>query len=132
MILNFLSTKRGSKFLNSSIIKSLRPYFNKRGIIHAAMDAGITVVVVLLFVMITTQIGMGFSTPNNIKQLMFFLPIAFAYGWIADILIDTFKIFGKDLDSYYKEAGAGFWGGSALVFSIIISYIKEKFILNYL
>ena len=40
ILLNFLSTKTGSKLFNSQIIKSLRPYFKKRGVIRAALDAG--------------------------------------------------------------------------------------------
>ena len=132
IILNFLSTKRGSKFFNSEIIKSLRPYFEKRTVLQAAIDAGLTIVIVLLLVMATTQLTMGYSVPNNIKQLICFSLIAFVYGWIADILIDKFKIFGNDLDNYYKIAGSGFWGASAFIFSIIISYIKEKIILKYL
>lgn len=132
IVLNFLSTKTGSKLFNSQIIKSLRPYFKKRGVIRAAIDAGITIVIVLLLVMGTSCLGMGFNTPNNIKQLTLFLLVAFTYGWVADILIDKFKIFGADLDDYYKVAGAGFWGSLALVFSIIISYIKERLILKYI
>ena len=124
MVLNFLSTTSGSKLFNSQIIKSLRPYFKKRGILQAAIDAGLTVIIVLMIVMATSSLILGFSTPNNIKQLSFFLPIAFIYGWIADVFIRDFKIFGGDLDKYYSVAGAGLWGAAAITFSIIISYIK--------
>ena len=132
LILNFLSTKRGSRLFNSQIIKSLQPYFKKRGVLQAGISAGLTVVIVLLFVMFVSSLLLGFSTPGNIKQLMFFTPLAFVFGFIANILIKDFKIFGNDLDKYYKIAGAGLWGGAALTFSVIISYIKQKFILQYL
>ena len=132
MLLNFLSTKQGSRFFNSTIIKSLRPYFDKRGVLQAAIDAGLTIIIVLMIAMVTSHVILGFSTPNNIKQLTYFIPIAFAYGFIADIFIKDFKIFGNDLDKYYTVAGAGFWGALALVFSVVLSYIKEKFILQYL
>jgi hypothetical protein len=36
------------------------------------------------------------------------------------------KIFGNKLDRYYKELGAGFWGATAFVFSIVISYNIQK------
>ena len=52
LILNFLSTKEGSRYFKSTIIQSLRPYFDKRSVLRAALDAGITIVVVLLFVMV--------------------------------------------------------------------------------
>jgi hypothetical protein len=47
-------------------------------------------------------------------------------GYSIDIIIDKLKIFGNDLDLYYKTAGAGLWGALAFVFSIIISYIIQK------
>jgi hypothetical protein len=132
MVLNFLSTARGSKIFNSQIIKSLRPYFKKRSVLQAAIDAGLTVIIVLIIVMFTSSLILGFSTPNNIKQLVFFIPLAFVYGWIADVIIRDYKVFGTDLEKYYSEAGAGLWGGGAIVFTVILSYIKEKFLLQYL
>ena len=48
------------------------------------------------------------------------------WGRIIDILIDEVKLFGNSLDKYYKEAGAGFWGAMAFIFSIIISLILLK------
>jgi hypothetical protein len=42
----------------------------------------------------------------------------------------SFKEIYNDLDLYYKVAGAGLWGALAFVFSIIISYIIQKIIVN--
>ena len=47
LILNFLSSNTCSKIYTSAIIKSLQPYFKNRSILKAAIDACITVVVVL-------------------------------------------------------------------------------------
>ena len=132
IILNFLSTKRGSQLFNSKIIISLRPYFNNHGIIHSAINAGVTIIAVLALVMFTSQFILGFNTPKNIKQLVFFLLLSAIYGYIADVFIDKFEIFGDDLKPYYKQPGAKFWGATALVFSIVISYTANKLILRYL
>ena len=56
-----------------------------------------------------------------------FILISFPLGYVIDIIIDKFKIFGNDLDLYYKIAGAGLWGALAFVFSIIISYIIQNY-----
>ena len=66
IILNFLSTKEGSKYFKSRIIQSLRPYFDKRSVLRAGLDAGITIVVVLLFVMFMSKLILGFTVPNDI------------------------------------------------------------------
>ena len=97
LILNFLSTKEGSKYYKSRIIQSLRPYFDKRSVLRAALDAGITIVVVLLFVMLMSKLIFGFAVPNDIIQLNFFSVIAFFAGFVADKFIDDYKIFGNDL-----------------------------------
>ena len=131
LILNFLSTKEGSKYYHSKIIRSLRPYFDKRGPLRAAFDAGVTIVVVLLFVMFVSKLIFGFAVPKDIIQLNFFSAIAFFSGFAADKYIDHHKIFGRDLDAYYREAGAGLWGGLALVFAVVISYMKQKLLVKY-
>ena len=63
---------------------------------------------------------------NN--ELIKFVCLAFPLGYIIDIIIDKFKIFGNELDLYYKTAGAGLWGALAFVFSIIISYLIQNII----
>ena len=68
---------------------------------------------------------------NDIIQLNFFSAIAFFSGFAADKYIDNHKIFGTDLNAYYKEVGAGLWGGLALVFAVVISYMKQKLLVKY-
>jgi hypothetical protein len=73
---------------------------------------------------------LGFYIPHNNNELIKFIGIAFPLGYAVDIIIDRFKIFGNDLELYYKIAGAGLWGALAFVFSIIISYLIQKYFLK--
>ena len=68
----------------------------------------------------------GFYVPSNNNELIKYICIAFPLGFIIDIIIDKFKIFGNSLDLYYKVAGAGLCGALAFVFSIIISYYIQN------
>lgn len=129
LILNFLSSNYGSRFYKSDIIKSLQPYFKNRSILKAASDAGVTVGVVLIICMVFSFYLLGYAVPNNTFELLQFIVISFIFGYISDVLIEQWQIFGTDLDEYYKVAGAGFWGALALVFSVIISYLKQKIFL---
>jgi len=131
LILNFLSSNTGSRFHKSRIIKSLQIYFKKRSIFRAGLDAGLTVIIVLIMCMVISKLILGYLVPNNWLQLLYFCIICFILGYIADIKIEDWKIFGNDLDNYYKVAGAGFWGALALVFSVVISFIKQKYFLAY-
>lgn len=123
IILNFLSRNSLIKEYNLKIILSLRPYFKNKSIIKSAIYAGLTIVVALLINILLSKKIFGFYTPCNINELIKFTCIAFPLGYIIDIIIDKFKIFGNELDLYYKVAGAGLWGALAFVFSIIISYL---------
>ena len=118
IVLNFLSRQKTML----SGIKALKPYFIKHSVFIAALYAGITVVVTLAFmllVMFTLQIEY-----SNFNLISF----SFVAGFIADILIEKLKIFGKDLDEYYKKVGAGLWGGLAIMFSVINTVVALYFI----
>ena len=121
--LNLLSRNSLTKDYNLKIILSLRPYFKNKSMIKCAVYAGITIVIALLINMLITKNVLGFFIPHNINELIKFIGIAFPLGYAIDIIIDKLKIFGNDLDLYYKTAGAGLWGALAFVFSIIISYL---------
>jgi len=123
IILNFLSRNSLIKKYNLKIILSLTPYFKNKSIIQSAIYAGITIVVALLINILISKNIFGFYTPSNNNELIKFICVAFPLGYAIDIIIDKFKIFGNDLDLYYKVAGAGLWGALAFVFSIIISYL---------
>ena len=121
--LNLLTRNSLTKYYNLKIILSLRPYFKNKSMIKCAVYAGITIVVALLINILISKNLLGFYIPHNITELIKFIGIAFPLGYVTDIIINKLKIFGNDLDLYYKVAGAGLWGALAFVFSIIISYL---------
>lgn len=123
ILLNILSKNLLIKKYNLKIILSLKPYFKNKSIIQSSIYAGITIIVALLINMLISKTIFGFYVPCNNNELLKFVCIAFPLGYIIDIIIDNFKIFGSSLDLYYKVAGAGLWGALAFVFSIIISYL---------
>ena len=121
IILNDLST-------NFNVVTSLKSYFYKHSIIKSAFDAGMTILFALVITMFFSYLLFGFVMPNNFTNLIYFSILAFLIGYILDILIYKLKIFGNRLNIYYKTLGAGFWGGLAFVFSIVISYFIQKYI----
>lgn len=123
IILNLLSSSLIAKKYNFKIILSLKPYFKNKSIIESAMYAGLTIIAALLITILASKTILGFCLPNNNNELIKFICIAFPLGYIIDIIIDRFKIFGNDLELYYKIAGSGLWGALAFIFSIIISYL---------
>jgi len=119
LFLNFLSRKNTTKTINS-----LRSYFTHyNNPFLTALYAGLTVVVVLIINILLVKLLFGFSVPQNIQQLIRFLSLAGPLGYLADVFIYKYKVFGNTLDAYYKVGGAGLWGAAAFVFSIVISYI---------
>jgi hypothetical protein len=125
--LNLLSRNSLTKYYNLKIILSLRHYFKNKSMIKCAVYAGITIVIALLINILISKNLLGFSIPHNNTELIKFVGIAFPLGYVIDIIIDKLKIFGNDLNLYYKVAGAGLWGALAFVFSIIISYLIQKY-----
>ena len=105
IILNDLSQLEQFKFLH------LKSYFEGKSIIIPAVYAGITVFICILSVLFFTQ---------NITSYNYYL-YSFISGYLIDILIEKYKIFGNDLDNYYANIGSGLWGGLAILFSSIIS-----------
>lgn len=112
VLLNHLSQKPTS----SKIIKSLKPYFDKHTPLEAALYAAITTAPLCY---------LAWKIRNTfVDKIMF----AFIVGCVADILIDTYKVFGDSLDLYYEEAGAGFWGGAAIAGALFIARFVAIFL----
>ena len=109
-------------------LHSLESYFNNQSIIKCAFVAGLTVVIALLINMGCSYFLFSFMVPNNLIQLTCFCILAFFIGYLIDIIIYKFKII-DGLTNYYKDFGAGLWGAIAFVFSIVISYFIQKYIL---
>ncbi len=123
IVLNDLSK---SSYINSPIIKSLQPYFKKKLIIEAGFYAGLTVILTLIPILILYKYLLPIF---DIPELLLLTLLGFIIGYLVDILIEKLDIFGASLHKYYKLAGSGFYGGLAIVFSIITSYILQIYLL---
>ena len=112
-------------------IRALLPYFKYyNSVILTGIYAGFTVVSVLLITILFSYFFLGFTDPRTKEQLIKFLILAFPLGYLADIIIYKYHIFGKTLDPFYKIAGAGFGGAISFLFSLIVSYLFLSLIYN--
>jgi hypothetical protein len=108
IVLNVLS-----RYKVTQILSSLLPYFKENGILKSAILAGITTYISAYI----TLVVFGQSIIG-----------AFVVGYILDIVIDKYNIFGDSLKPYYKTAGSGLWGGMAIMFAMIISLFLNNYI----
>jgi hypothetical protein len=133
IIINFFVSFFSDIVLNdlSKYIKSLQSYFNNQSIIKCAFVAGLTIVIALLINMVLSYFLFSFMVPTNFIQLTCFCILAFFIGYLIDIIIYKFNII-DGLTNYYNAFGAGLWGAIAFVFSIVISYFIQKYILPLL
>lgn len=111
-------------------INTLKPYFKNKYVLEAGVYAGLTVISCLIVVLILSQKIFNFYIPNTFNQLINFLLIAYPLGYYYDYLIYKHKIFGDSLDEYYQKLGVGHWGALAFSFSIIISFILQKYFIR--
>ena len=123
IVLNDLSRMKN---IDMPIIKSLQPYFQKKLIIEAGFYAGLTVVLTLIPILILHKYLLPIF---HIPEILLLIILGFIIGYLVDILIEKIDIFGPSLHQYYKLAGSGFYGGLAIVFSIIVSYILQIYLL---
>lgn len=127
IILNDLSRKPASQLFPSKIIQSLNIYFLNKSIIQAGIYAGLTVIVVLIPTIILFNLYF-----DIFKNKLLFTIFSFITGFISDIIIEKINIFGNTLKPFYKLAGSGFWGGLAIAFSVVISYLIQIYLLPIL
>lgn len=133
IVLNFFVGFFSDIVLNiTNIVTSLKPYFSGKTMIESAIYAGITIVCALLITMFFSDILFHFTVPNNLQELMKFSALAFFIGYISDYVIYYMHVFGNRLDLYYKTLGIGFWGAMAFLFSILISYFIQKYIIPHI
>ena len=116
----------------SKIIDSLKPYFKNKSIIISGIYAGITICITLVGVSLLSKIIYNFYVPNTFRELFKYLILAFPIGYVVDIGIEKLNIFGNSLVFYYKKAVAGFWGAIAFIFSIIIIFLLQKYLIPLL
>lgn len=126
ILLNILSRLSFSP----KIIQSLKIYFEHSNFIITGIYAGLTIIVALILCSTFSIFLFEFNFPNSKKELSKYLLLAIPIGYLFDIFIYKYKIFGSLLDPYYKLAGAGFWGMLAFLFSILISYFIMKIIIG--
>jgi len=129
--LNFLIGFFSDIALNlTNLVPSLKPYFKNKTIIGSAIYAGLTILVALLITMAVSKMTFGFSIPLQMNQFYKFIILTSIIGYLADWYIYKAKVFGQDLDQYYKSLGIGFWGSAAFVFSVFLSYFLVKLVGN--
>ena len=132
IVLNDLTNPKLKPYPLQNKIQSLKPYFENKLITLSGIYAALTITVSLIPVSLTTNYFFKMKYPNNFKNLLTFSIISFIYGYIIVILIDEFKLFGNTLDLYYSEVGRGLWGAIAFLFSIIISFILNIYLIPLL
>ena len=113
-----------------NIVPSLKPYFKNKTIIYSALYAGLTILVALLITMLLSFMIFGFLMPLQMEEFYKFIALTAIVGYLADWYIYKAKVFGSDLDQYYKSLGVGFWGSAAFVFSVVTSYFLIKLVGN--
>jgi hypothetical protein len=133
IVLNYLSRQN---YVPASI-KALKVYFLRKSIKNAtirdlisAVNAGLTIVSAILLTMFLSYGVFNFAHPRTLSQLYRFLVLAFPIGYLMDIIIEKTELFGPTLKPFYKEAGAGFWGAAAFIFSILIAYMVSVYAIS--
>lgn len=121
IILNHLSNY---DFIN---LNTLKPYFNNKSIIEAAIYAGITVYLIVLIIVLIFKLIYKRYLPDNKNEYIVFLLITFILGFIGDYIIYWIDIFPK-LKLYYETVGIGLWGGLAILFSVIVSLLIKHIV----
>jgi len=131
VIINFLIGFFSDIVLNlTNLVPSLKPYFKNKTIIGSAIYAGLTIVIALFITMVLSSIVFGFLVPLQMYQFIIFIILTAIIGYLADWYIYKAKVFGSDLDQYYKSLGAGFWGSAAFIVSVSASYFLIKLVGN--
>ena len=127
IILNDLSTLNQYKSFSSLV-----PYFKNKYIVEAGVYAGMTIVIALVCLMVLSKLVFGYYVPNTKYQLTKYGCLAYVLGYVIDVLIEKYSVFGTSLDKFYKTVGSGHSGAVAFVFSVIISYFLQNNLLPIL
>tara|TARA_B100001093_G_C26800753_1_gene1003278 strand:- start:311 stop:781 length:471 start_codon:yes stop_codon:yes gene_type:complete len=129
VFLNFIANKDIYK-----PISSLKPYFQNKSVFKAGIYASLTVLIIVAIIMKLFYYLYGKYLPETNShmhnEIVVYLLITFAIGFIADIIIYKINIFPK-LKLYYQSVGMGLWGALAILFSVIISLFGVYLYQNY-
>lgn len=112
-IVGFLSDLVIRDLVTIGYMQSLNEYFKDKLIIESGIYAGLTIIITLGIIYLI------YPKIDNIKE---FLAVAFIIGYIVDILIKDYKVFGDSLDAFYEEYSAGLLGSLSIIFTIVISH----------
>ena len=119
-----------SKYSKIKAFKSLSPYFKKKSIVGAGIYAGLTVAIATILLMIIYNTIFNTYLPNTssfkyssstfMVYFIFFI-IAYLIGYAMDVFIYKMNIF-DNLQTFYKEVGAGNGGALSFIFSLSLSF----------
>jgi ABC-type bacteriocin/lantibiotic exporter with double-glycine peptidase domain len=126
-----------SKYSKIKAFKLLSPYFKKNSIVGAGIYAGLTVGFATLILMFLYKSIFNTYLPNTNSLYLFtsifmvyfiFFVIAYLIGYAMDVFIYRMNVF-DNLESFYKEVGAGNGGALSFVFSLGVSFIVLKMVM---
>ncbi len=126
-----------SKYSKVKAFKSLSPYFKKNSIVGAGIYAGLTVGVATTILMILYKVVFNTYLPyTNSHQLLsttfmvyfIFFILAYFIGYAMDVFIYRMNVF-DNLQSFYKEVGAGNGGALSFLFSLVVSFVVMKIVI---
>jgi hypothetical protein len=119
-----------SKYSKIKAFRSLSPYFKKKSIVGAGIYAGLTVAIATILLMIIYNTIFNTYLPNTssfkyssstfMVYFIFFI-IAYLIGYAMDVFIYKMNIF-DNLQTFYKEVGAGNGGALSFIFSLSLSF----------
>lgn len=119
-----------SKYSKIKAFKSLLPYFKKKTIVGAGIYAGLTIAVATILLMmlynaifnsyLPNTSSFIFSSSTYMAYFIFFI-IAYFIGYALDVFIYKMNIF-DNLQTFYKEVGAGNGGAISFIFSLTLSF----------
>ena len=105
-------------------------YFKKKSIVGAGIYAGLTVAIATILLMIIYNTIFNTYLPNTssfkyssstfMVYFIFFI-IAYLIGYAMDVFIYKMNIF-DNLQTFYKEVGAGNGGALSFIFSLSLSF----------
>lgn len=119
-----------SKYSKIKAFRSLSPYFKKKSIVGAGIYAGLTVAVATILLMILYNMIFNTYLPNansfkysSSTFMVYFISFIIAYfiGYAMDVFIYKMNIF-DNLQTFYKEVGAGNGGALSFIFSLTLSF----------
>ena len=110
------------RILSPKYIPSLVPYFNSNSVILAGIYAGLTIVIATILMLFIYKLKL----PTSRNDIIIFFIIAFIVGYIIDIIIMKYNIFGDSLKQFYDTYGAGFWGALSFIFALGVTFLIKS------